>query len=116
MEEKKELEEIIFEQETQPEQTEEIAPAEPAAEDVQETMEDYADELEASFRTFSVGDVLSKILRDLGGRRDRERTHDIRIDLFHRIGNRFVAGQSVTNRHNYFSSFPKEIAWNGHTL
>ena len=65
MEEKKELEEIIFEQETQPEQTEEIAPAEPAAEDVQETMEDYADELEASFRTFSVGDVLTGTVIDV---------------------------------------------------
>ena len=65
MEEKKELEEIIFEQETQPEQTEEIASAEPAAEDVQETMEDYADELEASFRTFSVGDVLTGTVIDV---------------------------------------------------
>ena len=72
MEEKKELEEIIFEQETQPEeaaaqseQTEEIALAESAAEDVQETMEDYADELEASFRTFSVGDVLTGTVIDV---------------------------------------------------
>ena len=58
----------------------------------------------------SVGDVLRKILRNFGGRGDRECTHDVRVNLLHSVGNGFVAGESIADRHDYASSFPNEMA------
>ena len=49
---------------------------------------------------FAVIDVGGEVLRDLGGGGDRERAHDIGIDLFHRVGNGFIARKSFSDRHS----------------
>ena len=64
---------------------------------------------------FAVSHILGKVLGDLRRRGDREHGKYVRIDLAHGGSDGFVAAESVSDTHNYCTSF-HSIALKGHTV